>query len=102
MAQAFGLDTRVVSTWRAAEMAVEYVHELTVDVEIPSMRELGFAEDEIEMLAGKAFADPQTVGNPRDVDAANYMRIYQRAFELGSHRDGRPQGTLQRAQDRSR
>ncbi|HSP09951.1 MAG TPA: iron-containing alcohol dehydrogenase [Candidatus Dormibacteraeota bacterium] len=86
MAQAFGLDTRGVSTWRAAEMSVEYVHQLTVDVDIPSMQELGFAEEEIPMLADKAFADPQTIGNPRDVDAANYRRIYQQAFDLGRGR----------------
>jgi choline dehydrogenase len=81
MAAAFGLDTRGVSTWRAAEMAVEYVHQLTIDVEIPGMQELGFREDEIPMLADKAFADPQTIGNPRDVDAAAYRRIYQQAFD---------------------
>jgi choline dehydrogenase len=81
MAVAFGLDTRDVSTWRAAEMAVEYVHQLTKDVEIPGMQELGFGEDEIPMLADKAFADPQTTGNPRDVDAAAYRRIYQQAFD---------------------
>jgi choline dehydrogenase len=81
MAVAFGLDTRGVSTFRAAEMAVEYVHQLTKDVEIPGMQELGFAEDEIPMLADKAFADPQTIGNPRDVDAAAYRRIYQQAFD---------------------
>jgi choline dehydrogenase len=92
MAQAFGLDTRGVSTWRAAEMAVEYVHELTVDVEIPGMQELGFAEDEIPMLADKAFADPQTIGNPRDVDAANYRRIYQQAFDLGRGRAAQANG----------
>jgi len=86
MAQAFGLDVRGVSTWRAAEMAVEYVHELTVDVDIPSMQELGFGEDEIPMLADKAFEDPQTIGNPRDVDASGYRKIYQHAFELGRHR----------------
>jgi choline dehydrogenase len=81
MAVAFGLDTRGVSTFRAAEMAVEYVHQLTKDVEIPGMQELGFAEDEIPMLADKAFADPQTIGNPRDVDAAAYRRIYRQAFD---------------------
>jgi choline dehydrogenase len=81
MAAAFGLDTRGVSTFRAAEMAVEYVHQLTKDVEIPGMTELGFSEDEIPMLADKAFADPQTIGNPRDVDAAAYRRIYQQAFD---------------------
>jgi alcohol dehydrogenase class IV len=68
-------------------MAVEYVHQLTKDVEIPSMRELGFSEDEIPMLADKAFADPQTTGNPRDVTAADYQRIYAQAFALGEHRD---------------
>jgi choline dehydrogenase len=67
-------------------MAVEYVHQLTIDVEIPSMQELGFSEDEIPMLADKAFADPQTIGNPRDVDATGYRRIYAQAFELGRHR----------------
>ena len=83
MAQAFGLDTRNVSMWRAAEMAVEYVHQLTVDVEIPSLQELGFSEDEIPMLADKAYADPQTIGNPRDVNAAGYRKIYAQAFAMG-------------------
>ena len=83
MAAAFGVDTRDLSMWEAAELAVDYVHQLTVDVEIPSLDELGFSEDEIPMLADKAFADPQTVGNPRDVDAAAYRSIYQRAFDLG-------------------
>jgi choline dehydrogenase len=81
MAIAFGLDTRGVSNWRAAEMAVDYVHQLTKDVDIMGMQELGFAEDEIPMLADKAFADPQTIGNPRDVDAAAYRRIYKQAFD---------------------
>jgi choline dehydrogenase len=83
MAAAFGIDTRGMSVWDAAEEAVEYVHVLTHDVEIPSLQGLGFKEEEIPMLADKAFADPQTVGNPRDVDAAAYRKIYQRAFELG-------------------
>jgi choline dehydrogenase len=89
MAAAFGLDVRGASTWRAAELAVEYVHELTRDVEIPSMQELGFSEEEIPMLADKAFADPQTIGNPRDVDAAAYRRIYRQAFDLGSKNGAR-------------
>src|SRR5207248_1235049 len=89
MAAAFGLGVRGVSTWRAAEMAVEYVHELTRDVDIPSMQELGFGEDEIPMLADKAFADPQTIGNPRDVDAAAYRRIYKQAFDLGNKNGAR-------------
>ena len=38
------------------------------------------------MLAEKAAADSQSIGNPRDVDARNYERIYGRAFEAGRHR----------------
>jgi hypothetical protein len=38
------------------------------------------------MLAIKAQADSQTIGNPRDVDAHNYEKIYARAFEAGRHR----------------
>ncbi len=87
IAIAFGLDTRGVSTWRAAEMAVEYVHQLTKDVDIMGMQELGFSEGEIPMLADKAFADPQTIGNPRDVDAAAYRRIYQQAFDAHPNGD---------------
>src|SRR5437660_9934432 len=87
MAAAFGLDTTHASMWEAAEMAVEFVHQLTVDVEIPGLPELGFDQDEIPMLADKAFADPQTIGNPRDVDAAAYREIYQRAFTLGRNGD---------------
>jgi choline dehydrogenase len=62
------------------------VHQLTVDVEIPSLEELGFSRDEIPMLADKAAADPQSIGNPRDVDASAYKRIYARAFDLGRTR----------------
>src|SRR5437879_8563391 len=86
MAAAFGLDVRGETVWRAAEMAVDYVHQLTVDVEIPSLEELGFSRDEIPMLAEKAAADPQSIGNPRDVDPAAYKRIYSRAFDLGRTR----------------
>ena len=37
-------------------------------------------------LAKKAEEDSQTIGNPRDVDARNYEKIYARAFEAGRHR----------------
>src|SRR6184192_818492 len=83
IAQALGLDVRGASVWRAAEMAVEAVYELTEDVEIPTLRDLGFSEEEIPLLAEKAAAYPQSIGNPRDVDEAAYRRIYARAFAAG-------------------
>ena len=86
IAQALGLDTANKAIWKAAELSVEYVYQLTEDLDIPSLNELGFAEEEIPMLAEKAQADSQTIGNPRDVDAKNYEKIYARAFEAGRHR----------------
>src|SRR5438874_4934881 len=86
IAQAPGLEIANKTVWKAAEVAVEYVYQLTEDLDIPSLNELGFSEEEIPMLAEKAAADSQSIGNPRDVDAKNYERIYARAFEAGRHR----------------
>ena len=83
IAQALGVDTRGVDELEAALAGVEEVYRLTDDVGIPTMAELGFAEDEIPMLARIAYEDPQTIGNPRDVDVAGYEEIYRNAFARG-------------------
>jgi choline dehydrogenase len=83
IAQALGEDIRGLSVWDAAEKAVEAVYRLTEDVEIPTLQELGFKEEEIPMLADIAFKDPQTIGNPRDLTLNSYVQIYRRAFEIG-------------------
>ena len=83
IAQALGEDIRGLSVWSAAEKAVEAVYRLTEEVEIPSLQALGFKEDEIPYLAQIAFADPQTIGNPRDLTQKAYEKIWKRAFEMG-------------------
>ncbi len=83
IAQALGEDIRGLSVWQAAEKAVEAVYRLTEDLEIPTMQEMGFSEDDIPLLAELAAKDPQTIGNPRDVDYEGYVKIYRRAFEVG-------------------
>jgi choline dehydrogenase len=83
IAQALGEDVRGLTVWQAAEKAVEAVYRITEDVQIPTMRELGFSEDEIPMLAEKAFNDPQTIGNPRDIDLKGYLQVYRKTFEAG-------------------
>lgn len=83
IAQALGADIRGLNVWQAAEQAVEAVYRLTEDVEIPTLQELGFGEDEIPMLAEIALKDPQTIGNPRDLSFKSYVQIYQRAFDRG-------------------
>ena len=83
IAQGLGVDVDGLPPLDAALAGVEEVYRLTDDVGIPSMEELGFAEDEIPMLALIAFEDPQTIGNPREVDTAAYEEIYRNAFVRG-------------------
>ena len=83
IAQALGVDTRGLSRSTPRCAGVEELYRLTDDVGIPTMEELGFSEDEIPMLARIAFEDPQTIGNPREVDVAGYEDIYRNAFSRG-------------------
>jgi choline dehydrogenase len=73
-----------------ADAGVEELYRLTDAVGIPTLVELGFSEDEIPMLARIAYEDPQTIGNPREVDVAGYEEIYRNAFSRGNgeHTDG--------------
>jgi len=84
IARGLGADVRGADPLDAAMAGVEEIYRLTEDVEIPTMEELGFLEDEIPMLARIAFEDPQTIGNPRDVDVAAYEEIYRSAFSRGT------------------
>jgi choline dehydrogenase len=83
IAQALGVDVSGKSPAEAARAGVEELYRLTDDVGIPTMAALGFSEDEIPMLAQIAFDDPQTIGNPREVDVAGYEEIYRNAFSRG-------------------
>jgi choline dehydrogenase len=83
VAQALGVETAGRDPLEAALAGVEAVYRLTDDVGIPTMTALGFAEDEIPMLAQMAFDDPQTIGNARELDVAAYEDLYRDAFARG-------------------
>src|SRR5947208_2740753 len=83
IAEAMGKETRNLHATDAAERAVDEVYQLTEDLNIPTLRQLGFTDDEIPKLAKIAHEDPQTIGNPREVDQAGYEEIYARAFKAG-------------------
>jgi choline dehydrogenase len=83
IAQGLGVRTHGMGVLEAARAGVEEVYRLTDAVGIPTMEELGFSVDEIPMLARIAFEDPQTQGNPREVDVAGYEGIYRNAFVRG-------------------
>jgi choline dehydrogenase len=84
VAQGLGVDVHGRAPLEAALLGVEEIYRLTDDLEIPTLEELGFSEEEIPLLARIAFEDPQTIGNPREVDAAGYEQIYRNAFARGS------------------
>lgn len=83
IAQALGHDVHGLPEGEAARRAVDAVYELTEDLEIPTLQDLGFLKDQIPMLAEMAARDSQSVGNPRDVDVHAYLHIYSSAFEKG-------------------
>ncbi len=66
-----------------AVAGIEELYRLTDDVGIPTMEQLGFSENEIPMLARIAYEDPQSIGNPREVDVVGYEEIYRNAFSRG-------------------
>jgi len=80
IAQAMGEYTWGLSVWEAAELAVDAVARLSEDLDIPTLAELGIPEEDIPMLAQLAYDDPQTIGNPRDINVAGYEKIYRSCF----------------------
>jgi choline dehydrogenase len=80
IAQAMGENTWGLSVWEAAELAVGAVAMLSEDLDIPTLPEMGIPEEDIPMLAQLAYDDPQTIGNPRDIDVAGYEGIYRSCF----------------------
>lgn len=82
MAEALGEDVRGLSERDGALAAVEAVTKLTQDIDIPTLGQMGVKVEDIPMLAREAYQDPQTIGNPRDIDVAGYIKIYRRAFGL--------------------
>jgi len=83
IAVALGVTTGGLEPLEAALAGIEALDRLTDEVGIPTMEELGFSEAEIPLLARIAYEDPQTVGNPREVDVAGYEEIYRNAFSRG-------------------
>jgi choline dehydrogenase len=82
IAQALGVNIHGMSVEEAAKAAVREVYKLVRDVQIPSLEEQGVPREMIPELAEAAFHDPQTVGNPRDINVKGYEWIYRRCFNL--------------------
>jgi len=82
IAKAFGIDTNGMTVEEAAKASVNWMYELVEDLEIPNLEEQGVSPDMIDRLSKEAMKDPQTVGNPRDLNEKAYNWIYKRCFNI--------------------
>ncbi|MFT5871903.1 MAG: choline dehydrogenase [Clostridium sp.] len=83
IAQAMGVNIHGMSIEDAAKSAVKAVYQLAEDLNIPvSLEEQGVSKDLIPRLAKEAMKDPQTVGNPRELNEEAYTWIYKRCFNM--------------------
>ncbi len=80
MAQAMGVNTWGMTMFEAAEAAVDAVRDFVKLLEIPTVTELGVKQEDMQMLVDMAYADPQTIGNPRDLTRKSYEQIYAMCF----------------------
>ncbi len=80
IAQALGVDIFKMSLEEAAVASVDAVYAMAEDINCPTLGELGVSREMIPRLAKEAYNDPQTVGNPRDIDIEGYEKIYRRCF----------------------
>ncbi len=81
IAQALGVNTFNMNENEAARASIKAVRQLKEDIDIPTLSELGIKKEMIPQLAKAAFNDPQTIGNPRDIDIDGYIQIYEKCFE---------------------
>lgn len=89
IARALGVSTTGLSPLEAGLEGARRVDQLADAVGIPTLRELGFDEGEIPLLARIAFEDPQTQGNPREIrEPDEYEAIYRVAFARGASARG--------------
>jgi len=85
VAQCFGINTFDMPDIEAADKAIEAITCLNERIGIPkSLDEVGIKEDQLAMLAKKAFEDPCHLSNPRPCTRQDLLMLYKEAFKHGS------------------
>ncbi len=85
VAQCFGINTFDMPDLEAADKAIEAITDLNERIGIPkSLDEVGIKEDQLAMLAKKAFEDPCHRSNPRPCTRQDLLMLYKEAFKHGS------------------
>ncbi|TKJ38632.1 MAG: alcohol dehydrogenase [Planctomycetes bacterium B3_Pla] len=80
-AQCFGVNTFGMSELEAADKAIEAIAALKERIGIPkSLADLDVKEDQLPLLAKKAFEDPCHLSNPRPCTEQDLLMLYKEAF----------------------
>lgn len=81
IAEVMGENIAGLSKREAAFRAVQAVKELSVDIGIPALRDLGIKEKDIPDFAEGAMKDLNLLSNPRRTTLEDVIRIYNEAFK---------------------
>lgn len=81
MGKVFGLDMDNLSKEEIINKVVNAVRDLAIEVGIPQkLSEINVKEEDLQLLAEKAYSDVCTGGNPRETSTEDILEIYKKAF----------------------
>ena len=81
IAERLGVDTRQMTELEAAKASAAAVKELNDDMQIPNLKDAGADPDDFEILAKNAEANMSNPDNPRVTTAADYYRMFWKAYK---------------------
>ncbi len=80
IAEALGQNVVDLTKREAAAKAVDALHELCKDLCIPTMKEIGAKEEDLEELAQRASVNVSVDSNPRRITKADFLAIFKKAY----------------------
>ncbi len=77
----FGIDMNGLSDEEAVAKVVEKIRDMETRLGVPQhMSEVGAKREDFDILANKAFVDPCTGGNPREVSVEAIKELFEKSF----------------------
>ena len=81
MAKVFELDVNGKTDEECVDIVVKAIRDLETKLGVPQhLRELGVKKEDFDVLAEKAFKDPCTGGNPREVTKEDIISLFEIAY----------------------
>ncbi|MQL50716.1 iron-containing alcohol dehydrogenase [Desulfofundulus thermobenzoicus] len=80
IASVMGVDTSGLGQEESARKAVAAVMQLTQDLKLPTLKEVGVKEGDLPELARRAAANVSVESNPRKVTFEDFLKIFRKAF----------------------